>query len=175
MNTEALLQFRKHKDQTARGEQSPLPEEMRRNFTGLTYFDPDPDLVFEGTIIPFEEEQFREVPKTDGTTMNLPAYGYFEFEHQGKTARLLVIKAGEKFGALFRDATSGNETYGGGRSIEVVHIEGDRFRVDFNYAENQLCAYISGWSCPLPPPENTLPFPVRAGEKNPEGDWVSAT
>lgn len=175
MNIQAILQYRKNKDEMARGPQSPLPEEMRRNFTGLTYFEPDPNLIFEGTITPFEEERLLEVPKTDGNTMTLPAYGYFEFEYQGQAARLLVIKAGERYGALFRDATSGDETYGGGRSVEGVHIEGDRFRIDFNYAENQLCAYISGWSCPLPPPENTLPFPVRAGEKNPEGEWVTAT
>jgi uncharacterized protein (DUF1684 family) len=175
MYKDTVLQFRKKKDEMARGEHSPLPEEMRLSFTGLSYFEPDPDFIFKSSITPFEEERLVDVLTTEGTTIKLPAYGYFEFEYQGQKAQLLVIKAGDKYGALFRDATSGDETYGGGRSIEVVHLEEDRFKIDFNYAENQLCAYISGWSCPLPPPENTLPFPVRAGEKNPEGDWVTAT
>src|SRR5205823_4054425 len=64
----------------------------------------------------------------------------------------------------FRDATSGQETYGAGRYLEI-HAHGDNVVIDFNYAYNPNCAYDPAWSCPLPPIENWLKVPIRAGEK----------
>ena len=73
----------------------------------------------------------------------------------------------------FRDATSGHETYGGGRyltdTIKGTHGRGLVLRatgvtLDFNYAYNPSCAYSSQFLCPLSPRENTLSAPVRAGE-----------
>jgi len=37
--------------------------------------------------------------------------------------------------------------------------------IDFNYAYNPNCAYNPEWDCPLPPGENWLKVPIRAGEK----------
>jgi uncharacterized protein len=80
-------------------------------------------------------------------------------------------------GGLFlpvRDATSGPETYGGGRyltdTVKGTHgrgvelLGGARVRLDFNYLYNPSCAYDDSWLCPLAPPENTLAVPIRAGE-----------
>ena len=70
----------------------------------------------------------------------------------------------------FRDATSGKETYGAGRYLEVESPGPDgRVRVDFNAAYNPYCAYNPDWSCPIPPGENWLSVPIRAGEKTFEG------
>ena len=71
----------------------------------------------------------------------------------------------------FADATSGADTYGGGRylydTIKGADLgAGERELVlDFNYAYNPSCAYDERWSCPLPPAENRLPFAVPAGER----------
>jgi uncharacterized protein (DUF1684 family) len=43
--------------------------------------------------------------------------------------------------------------------------DGSTIVLDFNYAYNPSCAYDDRWVCPLPPAENRLPFPIRAGEK----------
>ena len=74
----------------------------------------------------------------------------------------------------FRDATSGRETYGGGRylldtikSADLGQDEDGRVILDFNFAYNPSCAYSDRWVCPLSPPENTLPQLVRGGEKTP--------
>ena len=74
----------------------------------------------------------------------------------------------------FRDATSGRETYGGGRylldtvkSADLGQDEAGRVILDFNFAYNPSCAYSDSWVCPLSPPENLLPMPVRAGEMAP--------
>ena len=175
MDTEALLQYRQNKDQMAKSENSPLPIAMRAKFAGLSYFTPNPDLIFEGEIELFPENDEIQLAKTDGKMQALPRYGRFSFEVDGIAQSLIIIKAGEeRFGILFKDATSGHETYGGGRSVEAVRVEGNRFRVDFNYAENQMCAYASIFACPLPPLENYLSVPIRAGEKTPTGDWLNA-
>lgn len=68
----------------------------------------------------------------------------------------------------FTDATSGEESYSGGRYIdlEIGDIKGNSYKIDFNKAYNPYCAYVSeGYSCPLPPKENQLNVMVRAGEK----------
>ena len=73
----------------------------------------------------------------------------------------------------FSDATSGAETYGGGRYLydtikgADLGIAGAEIVLDFNFAYNPSCAYDERWSCPLSPPENRLPFAVTAGERMP--------
>ena len=67
----------------------------------------------------------------------------------------------------FRDATSGPETYGAGRYLEG-ELHANTVRLDFNLAYHPYCALADGWSCPVPPRENWLAVPVRAGERNPE-------
>ena len=75
----------------------------------------------------------------------------------------------------FSDATSGAETYGGGRYLydtikgADLGISGADIVLDFNFAYNPSCAYDERWSCPLSPPENRLPFAVKAGERMPYG------
>ena len=75
-------------------------------------------------------------------------------------------------GALFlpfRDTTSGAESYGAGRYLEVEPTDDGKLRVDFNYAYSPYCAYCAyndRWSCPIPPAENRLGVAIRAGERS---------
>ncbi|MBT8206662.1 MAG: DUF1684 domain-containing protein, partial [Acidimicrobiia bacterium] len=64
----------------------------------------------------------------------------------------------------FRDATSGKESYGAGRYLDVHPNEDGTVTLDFNYAYNPYCAYDEAFSCPLPPIENWLEVPIAAGE-----------
>ena len=73
----------------------------------------------------------------------------------------------------FVDTLAGEETYPAGRYLEPVQLEGNTFRIDFNQAYNPYCAYGDNWSCPITPAENRLSVPIRAGEKLPQGDWLS--
>lgn len=66
----------------------------------------------------------------------------------------------------FKDFTNGTETYGGGRFIDLKITDSDSILIDFNKAYNPYCAYNHKYSCPIPPPENTLPLFVKAGVKN---------
>jgi uncharacterized protein (DUF1684 family) len=69
----------------------------------------------------------------------------------------------------FRGATSGRETYGAGRYLEVElehHADGAHTTtIDFNLAYNPYCAYSPDYSCPIPPAENRLPVAITAGER----------
>jgi uncharacterized protein (DUF1684 family) len=65
----------------------------------------------------------------------------------------------------FGDATNGRTTYGGGRYVAVEIGAGGIATVDFNQAANPYCAYDEEYSCPLPPPGNTITTPVEAGER----------
>ncbi len=67
----------------------------------------------------------------------------------------------------FTDLTSGEESYGGGRYIdlETTGIINNRLVIDFNKAYNPYCTYSDGYNCPIPPRENDLPVAIRAGEK----------
>ncbi len=71
---------------------------------------------------------------------------------------------GELFLPL-RDATSGEETYGAGRYLEPQPAAEGWVLMDFNCLYSPYCAYNEAWSCPLPPRENWLSVPIRAGEK----------
>ena len=73
---------------------------------------------------------------------------------------------GGSFFLPFVDATSGKETYGAGRYLDIELTHDGEIVVDFNYAYNPYCAYNEQWSCPLTPFENRVQVPIRAGEKN---------
>ena len=94
-------------------------------------------------------------------------YGMFRFKVDGEAAELTVYVS-EDGGAFvpFADATSGSETYGAGRYLELEYHGGSRFHVDFNLAYNPWCVYSPDYSCPIPPKENRLQVPIRAGEKS---------
>jgi uncharacterized protein (DUF1684 family) len=68
----------------------------------------------------------------------------------------------------FRDATSGTETYGAGRYVDIPYDdESDEVELDFNFAYNPSCVFSAAYDCPYPPPRNRLEIPVRAGEMLP--------
>ena len=152
-----------------RGHDSPLTPEQRAHFTGLRYFAPDPAFRFVVRLEPVHQEQggaAQEIQLSDGASTEMAPAGAFGFNVGGTAARLLGYES-EGGGVFipFRDATSGTETYGAGRYVEA-HPDGHgTYLLDFNGAYNPYCAYNDAWSCPLPPRENWLTVPIRAGEQ----------
>lgn len=106
-----------------------------------------------------------------GTRQAYLRYGTFSFELKGKKLRLFVYKSAEdpytrSLFVPFSDATSGHETYGAGRYLDLEEHGGDVYELDFNGSYNPFCAYNDGYICPVPPSENKLPVEILAGEKN---------
>lgn len=157
---------RQQKDQFFRA--SPYsPIEDRLNFTGLAYFPIEPGLRFTLPLLPVDEPEPLTIQTNTGEAREFLRLGVVEFAVDGQPARLTIYRGAEQEELFvpFRDATSGAESYGAGRYLEPELLSDGRILLDFNTAYNPFCAYSENFSCPLPPAENYLPVPIRAGEK----------
>jgi uncharacterized protein (DUF1684 family) len=173
----ALVRERREKDIAFRnGSESPLPERDRNGFQGLDYYPADPSLRFQLRLNRYPSPREVRIGTNTGEVRSGLRYGYFEFEVGGKVYRLQAYRMHEEQGGRgpslfvpFRDATTGAETYAAGRYIELPENTTGVYELDFNRAYNPFCAYGRDFSCPVPPAENTLPIPIRAGEKRYRG------
>jgi len=153
---------------------SPLAKEDRANFHGLDFYAPDPKYF---VVAQFKRTKNEKPFQMKTSTDRLPTYvkyGELTFTLDGKEFKLNVyqnvelVKKKEFTDYLFlpfSDLTSGNETYIGGRYIDLKIPAGDAIAVDFNQAYNPYCAYNHEYSCPIVPLENDLPIEIKAGVK----------
>ena len=65
----------------------------------------------------------------------------------------------------FFDLTNGAETYPGGRYLDLDRTASGVYDLDFNRAYHPFCLFNAEYDCPVPPRENRLAIPIRAGEK----------
>jgi hypothetical protein len=156
--------------------QSPIPPEHREAFSGLDYFDPDPDYRVAASVAVHDDPDPVPMETTAGNEVRYVRIVTFAFDIDGEDLELHGYKQRpdddeEAVFVPFRDKTTGQESYRGGRYLEL-HPEGDLadgdiVTLDFNLAYSPFCAFSETFSCPLPPEENWLDVAVRAGER----DW----
>ncbi len=153
--------------------QSPLSLDERQTFKGLNHYSLDPDYRFECQLREHEKKDRLRIEDTKGNEREFLRWGEFRFKISGKDCTLQAYKSDPQEDRLFvpfRDATSGKETYGAGRYLDLEtekhQISEGKWILDFNRAYNPWCAYSKDYACPLVPPENWLKVEVRAGEKN---------
>lgn len=169
--------FREEKDRLFRKHPaSPLEPEQRAGFRGLTYHPFDASWRRIARLDTDVRPEVFEIALRNDGPLRIQRVGHLRFEAFGAPQRLsLFWVMGYGGGAFvpFRDATSGDSSYGGGRYLvdTIKHAdlgsEDGGLVLDFNHAYNPSCAYSPRWECPLAPPENTLEVPVRAGERIP--------
>lgn len=163
-----LERFRSAKDEFFLSDpRSPLTREQRAGFAGLSYFAEDPALVIEAVLDTVVDHEMVMLATTSGEPRPMRRAGLVGFQVDGAPAQVTLFTAGDDPGLFlpFRDATSGHQTYGAGRYLDLQPPDADgRVLVDFNLAYNPYCVYAEGYSCPLPPAENWLLVPIRAGE-----------
>ncbi|MHB8797736.1 MAG: DUF1684 domain-containing protein [Thermoanaerobaculia bacterium] len=149
------------------------PESARlRDFPGLSHFPIDPALRVEGRWEPYDAPREVEVPSSQGPPRTALAPGLVRFTLAGKELSLeptVESLEDDTLFFVFADATSGMESYGGGRFLSVPRpaAAGDRVVLDFNLAETPPCSLTPFASCPMALPRNTLPIRVEAGEMAP--------
>ncbi len=165
-----LTEFRKSKDEFfATDEYSPLTSQQRKQFRSLEYYDENPQLQLTVQLkeFPDQEKELTEIVTSTGDSNTQIRWGKFNFLVDGQEVSLTVFRGvdEEEFFLPFADSTSGSETYGAGRYLDVVPLLDGHYLIDFNYAYNPYCAYNPNWSCPIPPPGNRLKVPILAGEK----------
>ena len=170
---DAVRAFRAEKDAYFRtGGGSPLPAGERAEFGGLPYFPVDEDLYFdELTLEPYagSEPTSFTIPTSDGKLRPAERAGIFRFEVGGVpcslTAYTFAAAAPGSVFVPFLDGTTGTETYGAGRYLDLDPDEDGTYVLDFNLAYHPSCVYDARFSCPLTPAENRLPVRIEAGER----------
>lgn len=132
----------------------------RRDFTGVPVHPWNPELVLTGSWHPHSEPVTIHVDGAlPGLEHHLPSPGVVVLEHKGALHELVVT--GER-SILFADTTSG--TGSALWRIVEAQLDGGEVVVDFNRAVNLPAGFSAHATCPRPPRQNTLPFPVTAGE-----------
>ena len=150
---------------------SPIPAVEVDAFTGLRYFPVNAEYRFKVHLHKYPSPETTSMTTSTGKRKQYLRYGFFEFSLHGKLHRLEVFKSAHQQGeedtlfAPFRDKTSGSDTYGAGRYIDIPENERGIYELDFNKAYNPYCAYNQNYVCPLAPKENWLDIEIRAGEK----------
>ena len=170
---DAVMAFRAEKDAYFRsGHGSPLPPADRAGFAGLPYFAVDEALRFEGLRLePYtgSEPTSFTIPTSDNRLRPAERAGVLRFE-VGSVACTLTGYTfaggdGESLFVPFLDGTTGVESYGAGRYLDLEPEEDGTYLLDFNLAYHPSCVYDTRFSCPLTPAENRLPVRIEAGER----------
>ena len=168
-----MASYRAEKDEffrTAHG--SPIPAAERDAFKGLPYFPVDESMRFEGLVLePYtgSEPAHFQIPTSDGKLRDAERAGVFRFELGGAAQTLtgytFSTGGSESVFVPFLDATSGTESYGAGRYLDLYPEPDGTYVLDFNLAYHPSCVYDPRFSCPLTPAENRLPVRIEAGER----------
>ena len=166
----ALMKFRREKDEFFKvGEGSPLPPREKESFSGLRYFAPEPSFRFEVRLRRYSNPVSVMMATSEGTRQLFNRVGYFEVSVGSKSTQVQGYQSAERDDPSifipFRDGTSGKESYGAARYLDLLVEHDDNYAVDFNYAYNPYCAYSEDYVCPLPPQENWLKVSITAGER----------
>jgi uncharacterized protein (DUF1684 family) len=136
----------------------------------LRWYPVDPRLRIQGTLEP--DPGRVAIASTASGDRSAERAGWVRFRVDGVECRVSVTRMLEPgvpdghLDAYFRDATTGHGSYEVGRYV-TVEREGSDAVVDFNMAYNPSCALSPFYNCPIPPRENHLPVPIRAGEMSP--------
>jgi len=173
---DAIEGFREDKDDFFRTHaRSPVPAAERAAFNGIPYFPIDEALRFEDRPLePYtgaEPSNF-QIPTTDGQLRPAHRAGVLRFEIEGQPLQLTAYRFdgadggdGEALFVPFLDGTTGTESYGAGRYLDLDPEDDGTYWLDFNLAYHPSCVYDPQYSCPLTPAENRLPVRIEAGER----------
>jgi len=140
---------------------------------GVNHYSLDPDYRFECQLQEHEKKDILKIEDTQGNEREFLRWGEFKFKISDTDCRLQAYKSSPEEDRLFvpfRDLTSGKETYGAGRYLDLEpgkhQTSEGKWILDFNQAYNPWCAYSKDYACPFVPPENWLKVDMRAGEKD---------
>jgi uncharacterized protein (DUF1684 family) len=141
---------------------------LRKAFVGTSWFPLNPAYRVEAEYQPYDKPKTIPVPNILGDIDTMSVPGLVSFTLNGREIKMEpVADPGDKeFWFIFRDLTSGKDTYPAARFLYMPAPVNGKMIVDFNRAENPPCAYNPYATCPLPPEQNRLPERIEAGEKN---------
>jgi uncharacterized protein (DUF1684 family) len=154
---------------------SPLDSISLLKFKGLSFFPIDKKYKVEAKFIKNKNTKTIEFKTSTKRKPIYDIYGKAIFKIGDKTIELNIFQSHylrdkEEYKNYlflpFFDLTNGNDTYGGGRYLDLKIPEGNTIIIDFNKAYHPYCAYSYKYSCPVPPEENFIDLRIEAGIKN---------
>jgi uncharacterized protein len=136
-------------------------------FKGIDHFPVDTTWRITATLKTTTQPTQISIKNILGQTTRQQTPGKLIFTIGAKQYTLDALEEGDELFIVFGDETSGKSTYPSGRFLSVRKPGADGATIiDFNKAYNPPCAFTNYATCPLPPPQNILPVPITAGEKN---------
>lgn len=138
-------------------------------FKKIDRYSYNAEAVVEGFWLADDQQQlfsFEHTSDRDGTSRQHVSRGSILMNYEGNEYKLRSFAAGDQHIIVFRDVTSGNETYDTGRMLLVKPDEQGKVILDFNYAFLPPCAFSMHFNCPMPPFSNRIRAEIKAGEKN---------
>jgi uncharacterized protein (DUF1684 family) len=141
--------------------------QRQRNFAGLQFFPTDPEYRVSAHFEPYENGRKLHITDVTGRAHEMPLVGRVSFKLQGRDLTLDALSDSEdgKLFLIFRDLTTGKETYPVGRYLDTEVPQNGSVVLDFNKAYTPPCAFTPYATCPIPPKQNRLDAAIRAGEK----------
>lgn len=174
-NEKEVLKYQKELNESyLNPESSPLKEDELKDFKGLNFYDYNEKFVVKATLEKLENQPVFKMPTSGTNKPDYKRYGILHFTIDNKKFQLevyqnldLIKRKGYKKHLFlpFIDETSGNETYGAGRYLDIEIPDGKEIILDFNKAYHPYCAYTIGYSCPITPDVNFLKTKILAGVK----------
>jgi len=178
-NNEIHKHRKQYKEGFLNNPRSPL---VKADLDKLSFYSPDKNFKVKGTFSASTELRTFDMPTYSGITRPYATFGIVELQLNGRKIQLEVYKnmqiptnpiyANHLF-LPFKDINNGEETYGGGRYIDLKtsDIVNNTIEIDFNKCYNPWCAYSDGYNCPVPPRFNHLDMEIKAGEKKYKGEY----
>ncbi|MGQ7855360.1 DUF1684 domain-containing protein [Pedobacter sp. WC2501] len=162
-----------YKQDFIKDERSPL---RKNDLQNLHFYEADSAYKILADVETLKNEKVFKMSTFDGSSSDYYKYAHVNFVLNGKKIQMNLYKSvslstnpiyKDHLFLPFTDETNNQETYGGGRYIDLdaKEIVDNHIEIDFNKAYNPYCAYSDGYRCPVPPEENDLQFAVKAGEK----------
>ena len=156
---------------------SPLKKKDLKKFKGLDFFPVDSSFIVTAKLIRTENAPTFEMSTTTDRKPLYKEFGKLNFTLQGQNHQLTIYQSQDDLQdeeykdylfLPFTDDTSGNESYGGGRYMDVMVTDiqkNNTIQLNFNNTYNPYCAYNDKFSCPLTPRKNHLNIEIKAGIK----------
>ena len=169
----SIAEFRAEKDQMFReASDSPVPRGEIDRFVPLAYYPVNESYRTPAALAPLSDADSpaMEMPTSTGQRRPMRRAGKLRFTLHGQAYTLTAFvsaddAARQRLFVPFRDLTAGVETYQAGRYLDLDRTATGLYDLDFNRAYQPYCYYDVKYDCPIPPAENRLSIPIRAGER----------
>jgi uncharacterized protein (DUF1684 family) len=166
-----IANWRAEKDRFMReSPESPVIQAERAAFPNLPYFPINPEYRVPASLAVARAEDILEMQTSTGQRRRMQRIGALEFTLKGQPLKLTAFAEAtdtdlRRLFVPFHDLTNGTDTYPGGRYLDLDRTATGVYDLDFNRAYHPFCLFNATYDCPVPPRENRLAIPVRAGEQ----------